>query len=914
MDKESILNLILSETDESIIEQKLNEWFVLKPELIKEIYPQTQNIFHLLIYSNRLQVLSKLLEKKEYHEVALKVTKRNHTLLHYAIKTLSDPCPALTIILDFCPDLLNVQSKSGATALHHAVIYNRLHAVVFLLKQPGINQDLKNTKHQTAFDLVKSDIVRHVFRPLDFSKFILSRRKDGLDSRGKKFRDVFVKQFPRLSQPRVKTNTPFRGLKPTVSRNSEAFIRAIQSDGKSPNNRYSKSITINPLFTALNKFIDAYQEIAPDFKLLVQINDQCNKFILNEALINNLPKTKKAYEAIRSLITDMALSVDSQYDQSLTAIHYTLQELLELIVPHLGIDEAVQVVPVPPPVFIKNKKMLHDLWLLTACQNRSESKRIFAFEKINNRALGLLNSYSLDEILNGLGFLYQSFDRQQKIIANYVVGQFMFYEFIDRVEISEDIEIAWRLFISLNENEKYGLEALLATKINEVHDRLKQEYLILWHKPLLANFYWLNRYMKQEPIKNSFDEIVKSALTKEPSQRMGEIQLIAQELRVLTLSFYQNVSLKEFNNGAKQRGKLGKENIDLIIDYFNKLNSYFMEQILAQPKSRLIQSIQFLIELACELCPLSDELYPDLNQLMMVCSILNNNNIIKLTESLGKLSSKDINALKEINKIISTNQNWSNMRSVYRYYHSALPFVGTFTNDINYANEGNFKPKSLNRASFKGVILTSLMELKLGFNFKLNLLQTDVSSFLQEYIPPNELAQEYASRRYFQRVEDRISLDIPFQDMDMMLNKISKKYLDYRIIPGVVYKNYPNNPSELADILLLYFNALSDPVELCQFHKRSFATFKEVISRIVKINNRDYFPRELSRFLDEKAYEETLQVIQIKLEGLQKSYPIQPVNNRKNNRLSLFVDQPLNTMDGEHFSEDSPVLSERLVI
>lgn len=913
MDKESILNLILSETDESIIEQKLNEWFVLKPELIKEIYPQTQNIFHLLIYSNRMQVLGKLLEKKEYHEVALKVTKRNHTLLHYAIKTLSDPCPALTIILDFCPDLLNVQSKSGATALHHAVIYDRLHAVVFLLNQPGINQDLKNTKNKTAFDLVKSDVVRHVFSPLDFSQFILSRRKEGLDSRGKKFRDVFAKQFPRLSQTRVKTNTPFRGLKPTVSRNSEAFMRAKQSDGKSPNNRFSRSITINPLLNVLIKFIDAYQETAPDFKLLVQINVQCNELILNEKLISNLPKTKKAYDAIRSLITDMALSVDSQYDQSLAGIQQALNELLALIVSHLGIAQPVHELPAIPSEFIKYKKLLYDLWLLTACQNGPKSKRVFVFEKINNRALGLLNSHSLEEILNGLGFLYHNFDRQQKIIANYVVGQLMFYEFIDRVEISSEIEIAWRLFISLNIHSKDGLDAL-GVQINNIHDKLNEEYLVLLNKPLLANFYWLNRYMKHEPIENSFDDIVKRALLKKPSQRAGEIQLIAQELRALTLSFYQNVSLKEFINGAERDGKASTENVDLITQYFNKLNSYLTEQILAQPKSRLTDSVKFLIELACELCPLSDELYPDLNQLMMVVGVLNNNNIIKLTEAFVKLSVNDTTALKEINKIISPDHNSNNMRNVCRYYHSALPFVGTFTKNINFANEGNFNPKSLNRASVKGVVLTNLMELKIGFNFKLNLLQTDVRLFLQQYVSPKEESLEYASLRYLQRAEDRICLDIPFQEMDMKLDDISKKYLDYRIIPGVVYKNCASPPSELADKLILYFNTLSDSIELCQFYKHSFATFKEVISRIIKINNRDYLPRELTRVLNEKSYEETVHAIQIKLESLQKSYPIQQVNNRKNNRLSLFSDQPITTIDVEQSSTDKPVILESLII
>jgi len=74
------------------------------------------------------------------------------------------------------------------------------------------------------------------------------------------------------------------------------------------------------------------------------------------------------------------------------------------------------------------------------------------------------------------------------------------------------------------------------------------------------------------------------------------------------------------------------------------------------------------------------------------------------------------------------------MRNVCRYYQSALPFVGTFTKNINFANEGNFNPKSLNRASVKGVVLTNLMELKIGFNFKLNLLQTDVRLFLQQYV------------------------------------------------------------------------------------------------------------------------------------------------------------------------------------
>lgn len=203
----------------------------------------------------------------------------------------------------------------------------------------------------------------------------------------------------------------------------------------------------------------------------------------------------------------------------------------------------------------------------------------------------MLGSTSLIEVLINLRALYVHFDADQKLIANLIVLQLLFYSAVNRIAEVPTLSMQLRFFCNINSDKDKGLGEL-GSQLNQHLKEVLELTSVYTNCPLLHNFLILNQQLRCPALidaNKSFDQLVNQALTKNRDNRVDEVLLIAHELRQLTITFYQKVSITEFNDGnwLKANKDILSPNIKELTDSFNLLSSYFCLKILSQPPENL---------------------------------------------------------------------------------------------------------------------------------------------------------------------------------------------------------------------------------------------------------------------------------------------------------------------------------------
>ena len=178
--------------------------------------------------------------------------------------------------------------------------------------------------------------------------------------------------------------------------------------------------------------------------------------------------------------------------------------------------------------------ILKTLWLLTACQDNPNSKREFDVNLIANRVLGLLGTISFQEIIIHLQDLFPIFDKDQKIVANFIILQLLFHHTNDKIQLPPEISAEIRAISVLN-SEHLGK---LGEQINQHLEKALDLSSLFTEHRLLRNFYLLNRAISTPSTtrtNRSFDTLVEHALNLPRKERKEHIALIAHELRIWTL-------------------------------------------------------------------------------------------------------------------------------------------------------------------------------------------------------------------------------------------------------------------------------------------------------------------------------------------------------------------------------------------
>jgi hypothetical protein len=384
---------------------------------------------------------------------------------------------------------------------------------------------------------------------------------------------------------------------------------------------------------------------------------------------------------------------------------------------------------------------------LTAGQEQPNSAREFDFSILSRRILGLLSVHSLIEILIGLRLIYPDCDLAQKSIANFLILQLLFYHATTQVYLPPLVDLQLRFLRNLNVNPKSALGEI-GEEFNDYVEKAFQLSAMMSNQPLLHNFYLINKQVNHKKLienNNSFDDLMNQTLVLPPKKRIAQVELIAQELRALTMAFYQRVSLTEFREECwlKEKRQQSAPSITTMTEQFNKLSAYFSEKILTQPSENLQNALLFFVELAQHLCPLDSEHYPDLNHLMLLSSVFNSISVSRLTNAFSSLSSMEHGIIDEVNHAVSNKKNFKFMRDIYNAYRTTLPFLGYILTETTFANSGN--DNELIRAEMVGTVLKKLLEIKVQVNFEQVTYNTTLPVFLEHYTPLDEEDLYYAS-------------------------------------------------------------------------------------------------------------------------------------------------------------------------
>jgi ankyrin repeat protein len=751
VDDKAIKDLITSNEDEKSIAKTLIKWFSQDPSLLDSTYLFSQNVFHFLIRKNKFQVVEKLLESEAWRPKATHGDRRGHTVLHYAAKCDASCIRVFELLIEYFPELLNKADNLGNTPLHTAVLNNQSWSIQILAKNPRIHRSATNQKGLSPMKLTANN------SELNQALFCLELASiEQLDLRyrspSSSTKEMLWKEFPLLSSKNLAANAPSSSNSPRLSPPTLRVLTTGVVESNSVILKENKQVHENQMLPG-DQLLFLVQDLLSAYKIdshsaqANSLQEQFNQFCVHN-LLENIIDFDNADLDTRPVNILLSRTINFLYPAAHkrhSLVQHEFNGLLKLFA-HFLIDN--QVLIDPPPLEglnintekYQNKMMLQTLWLLIAGQELPNSVREFDFSILSHRILGLLNTHSLIEILIGLRQIYSDCDIAQKSIANFLILQLLFYHVTEQISFPPVLGMHLRFLCNLNINRKSGLGEI-GKQFNDYLEKALELSSMMSSQPLLHNFYLIKQYLNHPKLietNSSFDDWVNQALALPTKKRVEHVELIAYELRTLTMAFYQRVSLAEFRDGCwlKEKRQESAPHITEITRQFDKLSAYFSEKILTQSAENIPNALLFLIELSQHLCPLDSERYPDLNHLMMLSSVFNNMSVSRLTHAFNTLLSIEQGIIDEVNRVVSHNRNFKFMRDIYNAYRTTLPFLGYILTETTFANSGN--SNELVRAEMVGSVLKKLMEIKVQVNFEQATYSTSLPVFLESYTPPDE--------------------------------------------------------------------------------------------------------------------------------------------------------------------------------
>lgn len=375
--------------------------------------------------------------------------------------------------------------------------------------------------------------------------------------------------------------------------------------------------------------------------------------------------------------------------------------------------------------FSEDKK--DDAYIWKLCVEIEFNKKDFKY-----RTLGIQNYIPPHRIVEIVNDLYTSMPQTGQKTACYVLWMLLFQDkknnLVQDFSFCEKMELFFKNR-SRDEDEKIELISMLY-KEKQAHIRNKA---FIRTNELLRWFSEIEKLME----KSSFDQLFNCALEKSPKKRNEEVRKIARSMRVLSLNFYQTVSLQEFFYKAE------KQNIDINTINSNKMSDYFVSKILSQPASEVVNVLILLLQVGKVLCEVEDQVGPDLNSIMMISAALNSIYVSRLSTYLEKINEEYIDIYKDLNEIAKDVRG----KIQNEIYHScrgicALPFPGKFQTDLIHQYEYEDGVKSTLEI---GKIYRKILDVINEMQYKTIRTETDLEACLKEYVPLSELDCENKS-------------------------------------------------------------------------------------------------------------------------------------------------------------------------
>ncbi|KTD64969.1 RasGEF domain-containing protein [Legionella shakespearei] len=441
-----------------------------------------------------------------------------------------------------------------------------------------------------------------------------------------------------------------------------------------------------------------------------------------------------------------------------------------------------------------------EIWNLCTLTKKD---RYFDKKELSRLILGIQSGISLKNIIRAFIQLFPHFDRYQKLIAGFIVKELILT--VNSKAGLETCALTLRCFLEQNIHPDTGLAQDGLQYKELMNELIALKHTFLDH-PAVVNYGKLNNWLLYEPTLQvaeecSFDHLVHAALNKPLNDRTGEIKQIAAELRKLSLYYFQHISLDEFERGAWQKDQKATKspNIVLATKLFNYLSNYFAFIILSQGANNINNSLNFMVELSCELAGHEDG--PDLNSLMVISSALDSSPVSRLMNLNAGLDPKDASAIVELNALVSQKGNFPFLRMAISSFPDAIPFMGLFLTDLTMSSESN---QILVAADVVAPIFTTILRVKDSAQRQSLIFSTDIFRFFNsEFIPPGNERLDCMSYRIQPFKGDVINLN-QIRDYKELFQQLQEHYIDRQLVPVIVF-NDTTYPLQRSIQLLLHW-------------------------------------------------------------------------------------------------------------
>lgn len=884
MNKKKILELIHSKQNYKKISMALINGLSKNPGLMALAYKSTTSsasnlsLFHCLLENNKEDIFFELLKNQSFWPLLFREDSEGQSVLHYLVKSEKDNSTLLANILEIRPGLINRLTRNGDTALHIAVKSGRIWAIKALVKQEKNDVLAINEQGESAFGLAANN--RAVLNAL-VSKDLERLRSLSLvscDTSSSKKSEI-RKTFPRFCPlPAGNTSSIMAELENDRRYTWEEALQLMRGDSF----QSQEDESLDDFSRTFLELLKNYNEKSTSIVYLRQLSDFIKKSrILSYAdsqLEATIFKNGKSQEILAELLQVLQPVVQEE-SKKLYEKHFRLVEnYLQLILIEGFNQNYVKNTPPSFEALDSNKaKLLEALWSMTEMSSINFENGHIPMDLLNRQILGLQQEYSFEEILNGLYLLFPKLDRRQKLLSHYFNWQLLYYNgAIGNISNEASFQNQLSLFGKRSLYYTQGLDEL-GLPLSKLFDELVK----LHSSPFFRNYRQLIDWSNHPKISQrcSFDALVDSALQKKHGERSAEVELIADELRMLTRDFYRNVSLQEFrhNNWSKADQSDKARTILQCTDNFNKLNNYFVQKILSQTSKNVANVLQLLLQLAQALCNFRGESEADLNHLMLIASVLNSHRILRLNKYFKKLTPADREVYNQLDELVSNQENFKWLRRAASSFDSSLPFIPGILGDITKASEGN--SKLISKSEQVGGTILNLYERKCKNQFQADCFRTDIREFLAKYTFYNEDEQSLASYVLYPK---NVFLDlsqISFSNVTSILQRFNQDFLDQNLLPKIKIGDKLDLPKlSLPKLLSVFHNWLKSMTHLSEpqylFLQSTLTSLSESVARAIKINNEVYVKKMGFPYIEEHCYKQRLQSFFLYIERIKT----QPAN------------------------------------
>ena len=199
---------------------------------------------------------------------------------------------------------------------------------------------------------------------------------------------------------------------------------------------------------------------------------------------------------------------------------------------------------------------------------------------------------------------------------------------------------------------------------------------------------------------------------------------IARQLTIFTQYLYRNIDCQELLSGRwTKNDKMEKSpNITLLINRFNKISKWIMEEIMSYDYSRdRCKVIEFFISVAEELKNIHN-----LNDCFAVITTFNHLSVKNLKRTWNKVTDEAKNKLKELSDLCSILKNYENIKKEYLEYRNnikdinsisegCIPYLAPYLKDLAFLEEGQKyfnknKLININKIIIVGKIIQNIKE------------------------------------------------------------------------------------------------------------------------------------------------------------------------------------------------------------